>query len=370
MRDEQTEATQDTGVETEVTDEALETATETETEVEATEVEDVETAAPILPRDKMMQELVEQQRDERGRSEHVDPPGREEEATETATDTPEESDDDLIDLKVDGKIVQKTRKEVNEAGGVAAIQKSLSADQRLEAAIEQRRKLEEQGSELEQREQSLVDREKALDRRLQELEDKIKNPPAPKVTDEQVAGLVDKFTSSVYSGKESDAKDALMEVITAVRSTQPDIDVSGIVQEASALAVFESERNLGKREMKRQYPGLFENKDLLSMTNRETTKLMQQHPDWSPYDIIMTAARNIDDWSKSVVGDETGTTTTTEVETTTETAPEKDEATERQERKRGSQPLRTASTRARPAPGYKPKSKEQIFNEYRQNRVR
>jgi hypothetical protein len=321
--------------------------------------EDVqEPEKPVLARDKMMEELAQKRRDElrERREESVNPP-----VEEVKPEPEEDSDSEFVNLKVNGKDVRKTKAEVDAAGGQAQLQKSLSVEEKLKEAAKKRRELEEKEEKQLARERELAEREKRLNDRLAEVEERLsaEKEAAPVLTAADIDSAARRFISNVYSGKEDEAISDLKEVLTSAqpKAVQKDLDVSKIVEESTARATFEAERNLGKRDLKKNFPHLMKDQNLFAMTNRETARLLDAHPEWSPYDIIMTAAQNIDEWAKGVVG---------------ETAPveETDVVEERIEKKRSNQVIPTAKGRMQTQSGYKPKTKEQIMAEYRQQRAR
>ena len=101
-------------------------------EEESVDIEEPEVniEEPELARDSIADDIAarvaKQRKEENVQEEELE----EEEEVEEVEDTP-------VDLKVDGEIVKVTQQEVDNAGGVAEMQKSLTADKRLQQVAEE-----------------------------------------------------------------------------------------------------------------------------------------------------------------------------------------------------------------------------------------
>jgi hypothetical protein len=273
-----------------------------------------------------------------------------------------EGEDQDITLKVDGESVVVKQSEVDADGGVAQIQKRLSGEKRLKIAAEQRKVLDAQEIKQGQREANLVRREQAVDSRIKALEDRqVVNvdPPA-----ENLDELTDNVLTNIYKGNEKEAKDALTTLITSIQKTtvvqgQPAVNEDKILERA----MFEIDRRDGQKAFMKDYSHLYHDPTLFGVTNAETEKVEKEHPDWNPKEIILEAAKRTEAWRVSVLdeGNETE-----EVEETLEVAADLEKRTEK---KRRNKPLPTAKTRSKSREGFKPRTKMQIFEQLKAERV-
>lgn len=306
---------------------------------DAEETESKDAEKPVLERDRLMEELSRKRREEKQR-----------EATQEESDKNEKSeksdesddDDEMIDLKVDGEIIKKTKKEVQENGGVAQMQKALSAEKRLHEATIAKRQAEELRQKQLQRERELERREKELRAKYDESKKKKQNV--------DLESVADKFLQSVYSGDEKEAKESLISIMSSLnKPTQnnPVVNESAILQKA----LFEVEKRNGQREFAERFPHLKDDKFFFDKTNYETIEIMKQNPNMSPRDVILEAAKRVDSIYKEKLGKGT-------------------ELNDRIEKKKKIENIVPAQTRKKQEAGYKPMTKDDIFNMYRNNRMK
>lgn len=314
----------------------------TQESVEEVESQDVEQKPVVLERDRIIAEMTKRRRDQENPQEES-----EEETDEIEEESDESDEDEIIDLKVDGEVVPMTKKEVDSMGGIAEAQKSLSAEKRLKQASIERKRLEQAAGEQRQREQALRQREQELEQRLRALEEKAQGP------EENDDEFVNKFVQSVYSGDEDEAKESLRSILKKIKSPQSkqtqQIDEGAILNKA----LYEVEKRNGQREFTEKYPHLKQDKFLFEKTNHETVQLMEDHPEWSPRDIIIEAAKRVDSWYKEKIGDK-GT----------------DTLKERTKSKQKTEPIQSAQTRKKTDSGYQKQTKDDIFEMYRKSRAK
>lgn len=349
-------------IQNEDVDEQISPAIDKEAEaLETIQEEDVTPEKPVLPRDEMMAKLSKQRAEENEERRKLNieqgfpQPSEEEEAKPTE----EISDDETVDLKVLGEVITKPKKEVEEAGGIEKVQKTLSAEKKLKIAAKKKRELDEREEKARQAEEDILRREHELSQRIERLEkEATKTVDKVEEDDTDLDAEADKLFSSIYSGKEEEGKEALKKILKkkkqeVVKTEEPKVDEDKIVHKT----VFEAERTLGQRELANQFPHLINDDDLFAMTNKETARLFNENPKASPYDIILQAGKNIDAWAKKVVADENDDE-------------QKDIINERVESKRNIHTVKTAKGRKEQDSGFKPKSKAEIFEEYRKGRPR
>jgi len=297
-----------------------------------------ETAPAKLPRDTVMDSIVKRRKEELGRDEPEEP----------------EEQPAMVDLKVNGQVIQKPREEVEAEGGVAAIQKRIAAEQRLEQAAKERREIEEARAKQRQYEAELSRREQELTRKAAELANAAKT--TGNVTDDDVA-IAQEFVDGVYSGDEDQAKKAFAKVVQALRKNntppqQAAIDPNTIVAEAKKQWRYETDLEAGRQEFNEKYKHLSENPNLHYMTNMATARIQQHNPDWSPRKIILEAAREVDEWAKGIRGDSDAL------------------ASQHDKKRQTIDNVQSAKARSPKEAGYKPKTPEEIFADMRKTRPR
>lgn len=317
--------TKEATIQEETTDETI------QQDVEEVESQDVEQKPVQLERDRMIEEMAKKRREQ----------------AEPEVEELDESDDEIINLKVDGEVVPMTKRDIDSHGGIEKAQKSLSAEKRLHQASIERKRLEQAAGEQRRREQALQQREQQLEARLRSLEAK---PQESQVSDDE---FVDKFVQSVYSGDEDEAKESLRAILKTMKSPQskqtPQLNESDILNKA----LFEVEKRSGQREFTEKYPHLKQDPFLFDKTNHETIQIMNANPDWSPRDVILEAAKRVDGWYKEKMGDK-GI----------------DTLKERTESKQKVETIQSAQARKKADTGYKKSTKDDIFEMYRKSRAK
>lgn len=320
-----------------IQEEVEETILDEEDVVEETS-EDAKDEPVLFERDRVIAELAKKRKEEIKGQQQKD---------ENDDDESDESDDEIVDLKVDGEIVQMPKKEVDSMGGLSEAQKHLSAEKRLHQASIERKKIEQANIEYRQREQALKQREEELEKRLRSLEVKNKEP---EVNEDEI---VNRFVQSVYSGDEDEAKESLRDILKKMKSPVPKETPQFNEKDLLNKALFEVEKRNGQREFSEKFAHLKNDPFLFEKTNHRTAELLSQHPDWSPRDIIIEAAQEVDQWYKDKIGDK-GV----------------DTLQERKASKQKIEPIQSAQTRKKQEPEYKKKTKDDIIEMYRKSRAR
>jgi len=302
---------------------------------EVAEEQQEEVKAQPLERDLVADSVAEKVRAQRDALEKDEEP-----------EEPVEDPDELIDLHVNGEVIQKTRAEVDAGGGVVEMQKSLTADMRLEQAAEERKALMKQKAEQEERERLLQEAEAKLAAQETQQEDPIDY-------EEKLKNLAD----AIYSGDQEELVAALKEAkIGSPTKPAPQLnqqDLDAIVENKLRATAFETSKKEGNAEFAKKYAHLKNDPAVFQIAQQKTIELAQEHPDWMPAEVIMEAGKLTDEWLNDLRGEKPPTETET-----------------RQEKKRNMHKVPAAHARQKQEAGFKPKTKEEIMAEFRQSRKR
>jgi hypothetical protein len=294
---------------------------ESEDAVEATQEEEAS-----LSRDEMLESLAKKRKEELEQlsaeetqeepEEEIEEPEAQEEPGEQEPEEPE-----YVDLNVYGQIIRKTKAEVDAAGGVVALQKTLAADKKFEEVAKERAELERLREELESQRQE----------------------PVEKVDPDEI---VDAFIESVYSGDEDQAKETFKKALSAMKPEAKKIDEGRIVKET----LFRLDQENGIKDFEQNFSHLSTDPHLRAMVNEATARIRAAAPDKSPSSIIREAAEEVDEWVQRLGG--------------AKESPVADQV----ERKRSIKNVKSASTRQKQEVGYKPKTQAEIFADLRNSR--
>ncbi len=297
---------------------------------------------PQLARDSVIDELAKKRQEE-----IQEELGEKEKADEAPTESRVTgADPEMVELKVNGETIHRSQEEVDQEGGVAALQKKIAGEQRLEQAAHERKRLDAVRQAQTLRAQELEQREDELRQRSDELEQLAKDK-ANDVTDDEVA-IARNFVDGVFSGEEGEATNAVVKVFKALKAKPevPPIDTDQIAETVHRQINFTMSKSEGNQIFQDKYAHLREDSRLFDMTQEETKRLLAEEPGVEPKEIILMAAENVDKWVKSLGVDSF-------------TVP--DDLSQRQEKKRRIDNIQTANTRA--ASGLKTKTRQEIFEE-------
>jgi len=252
------------------------------------------------------------------------PENEEQEEPEETADVIVEEEPEFVDLNIYGENVRKTKAEVDAAGGVVAMQKTLAADKKFAEVAKEREELA---------------------RLRQELEAKQPEPVADVDSDK----IVDAFIESVYSGDEEQARDSFKKALSTIgRKNEKPVDEGRIVKET----LYRIDQDRGVKDFEANYSHLSSDPHLRAMVNEATARIKQATPAKSPSVIITEAAEEVDAWVNNLSGGQPPV------------------VTEQIERKRSIKNIKSASTRQKQDIGYKPKTQKEIFAELKANRSR
>lgn len=308
-----------------------------------TDVEEAE-KKPILPRDAVIAEMNERRMKELEEESEKD--GREEQSLPADEEELPLEDDvkqepEMVELKVDGKIIVKPKTEVDASGGTVAMQKALALETRLSHAAAERKRLDAEKEEFDRR-------LRELNRREQELSQKDKN-----AQDVDHSAIQKKFIESVYSGDEEEALKSFNEIVSGLKAKPVvnSIDPELIANQIEQKIAYKTSLNEGVNLLNTEYQHIVSDPNLYEMTDRATARIRREHPDWKPKDIIKTAAKEVDEWiSKFQPGQSD------------------DLISQRNERKKTIDNIPTAQTKKAGAVEQKTKSPREIFEEIKKGR--
>jgi hypothetical protein len=106
------------------------------------------------------------------------------------------------------------------------------------------------------------------------------------------------------SEPEAAAAKKVAKVLKSIRqAVPPPIDRQTLVREAASVAVQTvAERDNAKaldsglKEFRGQYADIAADPDLFAMADRRTTAIAEEHPDWSPTQVMLEAGKQTRDW--------------------------------------------------------------------------
>lgn len=174
----------------------------------------------------------------------------------------------------------------------AQLQKHLAADIRLQQAADLRKQLDA-------REQSIRNVEATLKTRTQSS---ATAPADDAAIDAQAVELV----RSLVSEPEDKAAVKLAKTLKAIRQA-PAPDAETIVAQAADRAIRTiAERdnakalNTGLQQFTKDYPDIAGDPDLFNLADRKTNAIAEEHPEWSPGEVMLEAGRQTREWLKGL----------------------------------------------------------------------
>lgn len=202
-------------------------------------------------------------------------------------------------VRVNGKPMFKTLVDGQEKlipleAARAQLQKHLAADVRLQQAAAQRRENEARAAQLQKTEAELRARSTAT--RVAPIEDE--------ALDRESVELV----RSLVTEPEDKAAAKLAKTLKMIRQAQaPQIDVEAIRQEAVNVAKQTLAEDKAKTALEsgfetftRDYQDIASDPELFAIADRKTEILAQEHPEWSPGQLMMEAGKQTREWMQSL----------------------------------------------------------------------
>ena len=281
--------------------------------IEAAKVEPPEQERPRNPRDEIYAKRKELVQQEMEQQESIDDP----EQSATPIDSAEESGnidhegEELVTVKINGEERQVLKAKVEQAGGIVAYQKEVSAQERFQQAAEKERQIAERERMLAEKEAQL----RALEEQRASLPQGGDHTQSDSPTDPPIQGdqraklqeLVKAKNQAFIDGDDDRVAELEMEIIeltaALARPQQPQVDPTTIYNEAAQAAVqaVEQRQYLQTIEAARQklFSEHIELKDdprLFDLVDAETERVEQEHPEWEPYQIMSEAYKRVSEW--------------------------------------------------------------------------
>jgi hypothetical protein len=243
-----------------------------------TEEEVTNTSAP-LERDSIINDLAARQRESRDKIVETDEDP--EEVSEPKEVVDEEPADELVMLKVNGREIFKPQSEVDAAGGIAALQKTISGDMKLKEAAEEKKQIQ-------QREQNILRKEQELFKREQQMLAKTSTPEE----DVDIKKQAEEMAEAFFLG-DSKSLTSTFEKVLAKQKPQPKQDVN--TDDLTSKVVSEAQARLDLIDARKQFSINFKDIDSdpikRNYANEMSKRLLNEHPNWSPAQILTESGK-------------------------------------------------------------------------------
>lgn len=292
------DTTQSTGVsEEKVTDNVTPEASAAAEDLD--NVPALEVEPTLSQRDETINDIAAKARENRSKEEGyftdegTDPDGANSEAGAAEQAAPEKEENPII--KVDGEEIPVTQAEIDEAGGVSALQKERAAANRLRQAAEATAESNKREASLAERERKIAEREAQLASQTQTpaaQQDPNTQQPSDTDADADLEATAKDLATKIYSGEEDQAEEAILSILQRKEANgQPTTNID--TESLKAEVKWGIEQDLGNEEFAEKYPRLNSNPTLLKLVNEETKKIVREHPEYGPRKIILDAAKAV-----------------------------------------------------------------------------
>lgn len=272
----------------------------TEAELESPPKEEVE----LEPREAIAQKFQEEQRNFAEDDS--------EKATKTAeadviNDKPAEDIDapkpEMVEIKVNKRIIMVEREKVEKAGGIVAYQKEVAVMQGFKDLAAQKKILDDRTQVLDTREQSLADKESTLPK-LDEPEPNAADPKDPPVQgDQKMIQLADEYHQAYLDGHDEKARNLLLQLVATPKTEESRLDPEGFaLQVADKAERITKERNLNreiftaKDDLLKKHPELKTDTRLFTAVDDETNIVEREFPSYTPSQVMEEAYRRVNSW--------------------------------------------------------------------------
>lgn len=301
------------------------------------------------PRQVALDDIAEnakKMRDGYVEEESIDPPAEDlDPVLEDPAEDPEpeelelepEPEVEMVTIKVDGQSREVPLSEIRDAG-VRTLQKESAADKRLAEATE----IQRQASEMLRQAQTPV---------------LLPTPSAP-ADAEELKAAAKKFSDAIFSGEEDATQAAIEDVMKLQQVATPQTpsvsaeEISSMVQ--ATVQQEESRRELASAQLAfaKDFPDIDSDPDLKELANIKTIAIQQEHPEWTPGQVISKAGEEVMSKIKST------------------NTPDNSEVLEsRRQRKRSATPPPSAAARAPQPKEQKPPTRKDVVAEMQSRRA-
>jgi hypothetical protein len=166
------------------------------------------------------------------------------------------------------------------------LQKNMAADARLQAATERQKQLD------------------ARERGIALREQQARQAPAPTPEDDAALDTQARdLVRSLLSDPEATAAGKMADVLKKIRAATPRVDVNALTRQAVDVAKQEiaaegTQKALvsGLSEFNKAYPDIAADPRLYAIADRETETIAQEHPEWTPAQVMLEAGKKTRDW--------------------------------------------------------------------------
>jgi len=187
-------------------------------------------------------------------------------------------------LKVDGQEQLIDREELTRDA-----QKLKAADARLRQAADVNKHLTARQQELDAREAKLKAREQ---------------PPASAgADDKELDAEAEEFSKLVLEGTKEEIAAATKKLLKKRSSAAPPVDEDAIVRKTRAQLAqeaYDASLVRGFEKFEKDYPEIFNDENLRAAADQRTNRISNEHPDWAPERVIEEAAKQTQQWLKSI----------------------------------------------------------------------
>lgn len=322
----------------------------------ADDVDELDADKPVSERDQVMAGIAEKRRlQNAGEPTDQDDPDANDDDLDTGDDADPDLSEVMVDLKVNGENIQRSQAEVDAAGGVAAIQKSISGELKLQQAAKERKDLDRDREKVQQ----VIGENTQLKNEIAEL----RTATAQKVaagketaSKEEIAAQAKSIAGKFFNGDVDELETAIAEMLTAgtvqapVAAAQaaPVVDEAAISRRVAAQLTFETERKEAVALFESDHADL-NTPGRRDVVDRLTNDIMKENPSLGPKKVIAEAVTR----ARDTLG------------LPAPSAAPKNDLKAKKERKRATtDDIPVASQRGKPpVAGSQPKTKQQIFDE-------
>ena len=234
--------------------------------------------------------------------------GYEQEETEEEEEV--QSGPEMVDIKVNGVVSSVDKSKVDANGGIAAYQKLLAGEEKLRSAADDRKLLDQQITAIRAREDAVAQKELALSAQADES---LRKTDLPDKGDHSVK-LSEKARAvreALFEGEEKAIDTALVDLIHSARegsATQDEV-LEAVGKKAASRVLktlesdnFERDRLAAVASFETEFEDIAGDPELKSMADEKTNRISQEHPDWTPSQIITAAASETREWLERHTG--------------------------------------------------------------------
>ena len=279
-------------------------------EVKSTALEDKEVqdapAPELSPRQQIYKNFDKNNRNKSDEDAPEQEPEEEVDALEEESDEAAESDDapEMVEVKINGKVREVEKSKVDAAGGIEIYQKGVAANEKLQEAADANKLVDGRITEL----RELEDRIKNLNPALPAKDEQQDQDPPSEIDGDLKAKLATKVKEhreALMDGEEDKADQLMIEMVEMAQN-RPATDsgmLDQLADKAASKAVgtieqqrFEESRVKAVEVFEKDFFEISSDPYLRDMADNESAKVQQEHPNWTPQEVITEAATRTQNW--------------------------------------------------------------------------